>query len=269
MNGQIAELPNEYIDSQLALLADELQGGTYPNYPEKSQRLVGLVGALGRTAVGTLILPDGAWLVPSPFTAQTDSDYPSDTMSGTFARAGYHLDSLKRPLHPWFKRMLEDPELGVLGGKGAYWRWGPNYTADSVVVHGDAILLVERGDTGAWALPGGFVDGGEGTIHAARREVREETGITLDTVWGNPIYKGPVVDLRMTAHAWPETSAFLFQLDNTLCRPTPAGGDDARSAEWVSIAELPNLHLFGSHRFLAQLALSQLDVVSGQAIAGH
>jgi 8-oxo-dGTP diphosphatase len=41
------------------------------------------------------------------------------------------------------------------------------------------IVLVRRRDTGQWGLPGGLIDWGEDIPNTARRELTEETGLTL------------------------------------------------------------------------------------------
>lgn len=41
------------------------------------------------------------------------------------------------------------------------------------------IVLVHRQDTGKWALAGGMVDWGEDIPNAAKRELKEETGLDL------------------------------------------------------------------------------------------
>ena len=56
----------------------------------------------------------------------------------------------------------------------------PALAADAAVRRGESVLLIQRKHPpmkGAWALPGGFVDQGEDPIHAAVRELEEETGL--------------------------------------------------------------------------------------------
>ena len=50
-------------------------------------------------------------------------------------------------------------------------------SGEAVVMKGDKILLIQRGDDGLWALPGGITDPGETLAETAVRELREETGI--------------------------------------------------------------------------------------------
>lgn len=199
-------------------------------------------------------LPDGPWVY-------NNSPLPSLEESAAFAAAGYSLDSIGRPLHPWAKHLTSAEEGGAIVGKGAYWGWGPNFTADPVIITTEQrprILLIERADTNnpdikTYALPGGFVDPGEDPLTTARRETEEETELPL-TAEGQLLYQGPVADPRATLNAWPETSAYLF-------RVPPAGvikkTSETLSVDWFPIDELPE-NFYGSHRTLIDIALDHL-----------
>ena len=54
--------------------------------------------------------------------------------------------------------------------------------ASVVVLRGDHVLLMRNERMGAWVLPGGLVEPGESVAQAARREVREETGLDVQLV---------------------------------------------------------------------------------------
>lgn len=136
------------------------------------------------------------------------------------------------------------------------WYDGANQAADAVVVNtaNRRILLVLRKDTREWALPGGFVDKDEQAMDAARREVAEETSITLKGD-ARRIYAGKVEDPRNSNTAWIETSAFVFP---TLSLEQPTASDDAQEAAWKDIHDLPPL--YGSHRMLADIAFELLKL---------
>jgi ADP-ribose pyrophosphatase YjhB (NUDIX family) len=64
------------------------------------------------------------------------------------------------------------PPLPLLGVSVALWRDG-------------SVLLARRAKpplAGLWSLPGGLVEVGEQLMDAARRELKEETGLTCDLV---------------------------------------------------------------------------------------
>ena len=136
------------------------------------------------------------------------------------------------------------------------WFDGPNYTADAIAVDPDAakILLIQRGDTGEWALPGGFVDPNDAsTKDAAFREVAEESHLVLD---GHAplVFRGIVDDPRNSQDAWIETSAHLITTNHD---QDVSGGDDARDARWHDIADLPPL--YASHQAIIERGLDYLD----------
>jgi 8-oxo-dGTP diphosphatase len=60
------------------------------------------------------------------------------------------------------------------------------------------ILLVRRGDTGTWGLPGGTLEWGEPAREGLRRELLEEAGATvLETGRLLGVYTAPERDTRM------------------------------------------------------------------------
>jgi len=60
------------------------------------------------------------------------------------------------------------------------------------------ILLVKRGDTGTWALPGGTLEWGEVSAETLRRELREEAGATmLEAGRLLGVYTAPERDTRL------------------------------------------------------------------------
>lgn len=56
----------------------------------------------------------------------------------------------------------------------------PRRVAQAVVVGEEGVLLTVRVDLRGWELPGGTIDPGESPEAAVIREVREETGLTVD-----------------------------------------------------------------------------------------
>ena len=234
------------------------KGINYPGYP-----LTHLTAAdVSMEATGAIILPDGPWVKNNtllPTAAETDA----------FRNAGYETDSEGRPLHPWLKQMLSTPGVGVITGKGFYHNWGPNYTADPVVLTREiipSVLLIQRIDTGVWALPGGFIDPGEkDPLDAATRELYEETHLDINQAGAisELIYQDVVADPRTTAHAWAETSAYLFVIDERV-HVGVTDPSEVKKAQWFYVDKLPG-QLHGSHAVLIELARERLRVLENQA----
>ncbi len=153
----------------------------------------------------------------------------------TYVHGGYPRDAIGRPVHPYAEVLLTNG-LAV-EGIGHYWTLGPQLCADSIVIGCDPsgawkAIVVQRRDTGAIALPGGHVEAEEVPFNTALRELREETSACLSkkhllaTV---TVYQGPVADSRTTLNAWPESTFYMFLVDN-INELRPVAGDDAKDA---------------------------------------
>lgn len=144
-------------------------------------------------------------------------------------------------------------------------KWGPTEAADPIVTRHNPtnglleVLLVQRKDTGEWALPGGKVDEGEEPRKAAARELREESqmcGAEEDFSTARIVYAGYVDDSRNTDHAWMETTALHIHLNERQARTvTIEAGSDADAAQWVSVEEGLYPKLFASHGQYLRLAV--------------
>lgn len=130
-------------------------------------------------------------------------------------------------------------------------------TVDAVVVQSGHVLLVERKarpGQGLLALPGGFLDQHERLSEACLRELREETRLKVPT----PVLRGSIKTQRVfddpyrSARGRTITHAFLIELEPAEDLPKVKGGDDARHALWLPLADLDPTRLFEDHYFIIQ-----------------
>jgi 8-oxo-dGTP diphosphatase len=101
------------------------------------------------------------------------------------------------------------------------------------------ILLIQRDNDpfqGMYALPGGFLDENESLETAALRELNEETGVAGVVLTQIHTFSDPARDPR----GWVISTCFGAVLDHETTNPIRPG-DDARSAGWFYLDNLPPL----------------------------
>jgi 8-oxo-dGTP diphosphatase len=98
------------------------------------------------------------------------------------------------------------------------------------------VLLVERRQepfAGHWAIPGGFLNLDEPAEAGARRELNEETGVTVPgAVSSIGFFDAPGRDPRGRTISLAHVALVRPPI------PQPRGSDDARRAAWIGISKL-------------------------------
>lgn len=106
-------------------------------------------------------------------------------------------------------------------------------TVEVAVVRSGLVLLCKRATepyAGCWSLPGGFVNPGESSEEAARRETREEAGVEIELVTLLGLYPSSYLEGE-----WLIVATYLARSSG---EPV-ADGKETSAVAWFSEAELP------------------------------
>lgn len=127
----------------------------------------------------------------------------------------------------------------------------PRVGVGAVVIRDGAILLVRRAAPPGqhlWAIPGGLLKLGETLKEAAEREIKEETGVTIQA--GKVIYVFDFIERdeegRIAYHY------VIVDLKGEYVEGEPLPGDDAADCRWVKPEECATLPLTRSTRRLLE-----------------
>lgn len=166
----------------------------------------------------------------------------------------------------------------------------PSVTTDCVVFgydvkEGLSVLLVERGQepfAGQWAFPGGFLQMDETAEACALRELQEETGLSIHTPememteeeyldeefleW-KTLTDAPLVSSRRSDFLTqlgcfsdidrdPRGRVISIAYYALVVKGEVKGNDDASSAQWFPLREIPSLAF--DHERILRVALSRL-----------
>lgn len=116
----------------------------------------------------------------------------------------------------------------------------PAVTTDCVVFTKEEepkVLLIQRGNEpykGCWAFPGGFMNMEETAEECAVRELKEETGLTVNQIQQIGAYSKVDRDPRGRT----VSIAYLAIVDAPIA---VSGMDDAAKAAWFPLSSLPDL----------------------------
>jgi 8-oxo-dGTP diphosphatase len=131
----------------------------------------------------------------------------------------------------------------------------PAVTADCVIFGFDGVsikvLLIQRGIEpykGQWAFPGGFLKMNETVEECAKRELEEETGLKSASV--EQFYTFSAVNRDPRERVITVAHYALVRLSEV------KGGDDAASAKWFAMNEIPSLAF--DHDHILRLAVKCL-----------
>ena len=131
----------------------------------------------------------------------------------------------------------------------------PAVTADCVIFGFDGvtikILLIQRGIEpykGKWAFPGGFMNMDETAEECAKRELEEETGLKDAAV--EQFYTFSDVNRDPRERVITIAHYALVRLSDV------KGGDDAASARWFAMDEVPSLAF--DHDRIMRMAVNRL-----------
>ena len=132
-------------------------------------------------------------------------------------------------------------------------RMTPKVRATAVLVEDGRILLVEQAVTRSlprrWSLPGGRVEAGETLAECLVREVREETGLEVET--GRLLYAcDRIVDGAHVVHITLEVRRTGGQLETG--KEPEAGASPIRSVRMVPLASLGEYGFSETFRRLAR-----------------
>jgi 8-oxo-dGTP diphosphatase len=128
----------------------------------------------------------------------------------------------------------------------------------AVVLRGDAVLLVRRGRPpamGSWSIPGGAQELGETAEDAARRELREETGLEVGALH----LLTHVDSIHRDAAGRVQYHYTILDFAASWVAGEPVAGGDVTDAGFFAVDALGPLDLWSeAHRVIA-LARVVLD----------
>jgi 8-oxo-dGTP diphosphatase len=118
----------------------------------------------------------------------------------------------------------------------------PVCAVGAIVFRGESVLLIQRGHPpakGQWSIPGGVVHLGETLEDAIRREMREETGLTVQ-----PVRVGKVLDrIEMDEQGRIYYHFVIIDFVCEILSGTPCPASDAVAMDYFPLDQLDKLDM--------------------------
>ena len=130
----------------------------------------------------------------------------------------------------------------------------PIVAVGAIIMDGDRIVLIRRAKEparGLWTFPGGAVELGEPVRDAARREVREETGLEIEVGEVAVVLDSVVHDPDGTVHYHYVIIDFYARLVGGELLP----GTDVSDVRWASLSDVETLPMTDKAQEIARRLL--------------
>lgn len=122
-----------------------------------------------------------------------------------------------------------------------------------IVLKADSVLLVRRGkppNVGSWTLPGGAQEVGETAEEAGRRELLEETGITVGALH----FAAQVDNIRRDSAGRVQFHYTILDFAGHWESGEPVAASDVSEAVWAPLDRLDDYHLWHEARRVIAIA---------------
>jgi ADP-ribose pyrophosphatase YjhB (NUDIX family) len=144
-----------------------------------------------------------------------------------WSKAGYNTQVVQRNYLEWLRSQIGNRKIPLA------------YTSVVLLDEGDRVLLQRRSDFNCWGLPGGVLEIDESLEACARREVYEESGVTVGDLRLVGVYTDPKWDVVYPNGDQVQQYTICFQGRRACGVPEPDGVESLETG-FFSRAEIPD-----------------------------